>query len=118
MNSIASRILKTPEGPSEDQPWIELGPGSRKRTRAFSNGLLIEEIDRKCPDCGKPWPDMFVVHDPLWKEFGVGKGVICLGCFESRMGRKLIVTDLKPCGANAIALQIAGQPDIAESEND
>ena len=56
----------------------------------------------KCTDCGcKPW-DMgedFYVRDGLWiTSMPVKKrdDVICLGCFEKRLGRKLTRNDFQP----------------------
>lgn len=114
-------VKRPPDGNSVDSPWVEFGPGTRKRTRTFSNGLVIEEKDVQCPDCGKPWPDMFIVKDHLWREFGVGKGLICLNCFERRLGRKIVPTDLQPCGCTRLALRLAGMLDengITEKTND
>lgn len=55
----------------------------------------------KCTDCGcKPW-DMgedFYVCDGLWVLVMPKKkrdNIICIGCFEERLGRKLRRTDFK-----------------------
>lgn len=35
----------------------------------------------------------YMVHDHIWKEFGVGDGFLCIGCLEDRLGRKLTPLD-------------------------
>ncbi|MFA6234975.1 MAG: hypothetical protein WC824_12455 [Bacteroidota bacterium] len=86
--------------------WKEIGLGSRKRIRAFPDGLVIEELDRVCPDCGQSFPNPFMVQDSLWEEYGIGKGVLCFQCFEKRLGRKLVPSDLKPCPIMELALRM------------
>ena len=108
--TVSYRIKKLPEGTPVDSTWKATGPGRRKRTRTYPNGLVTEEQECVCPDCGKPWPDQFIVHNYLWKEFGVGYGVLCFQCFEKRMGRKLTVFDLKACSINGLAFRMAGFP--------
>lgn len=57
-----------------------------------------------CVDCEKyalkEVKDYFIVTDNLWKEFGVGKGLLCWGCFEKRMGRSFALKDFHKCRAN------------------
>jgi hypothetical protein len=38
-----------------------------------------------------------MVKDHIWEEFGVGKGMLCVECFEKRLGRKLEPYDLSYC---------------------
>lgn len=52
----------------------------------------------RCADCNRR-ADSYMVHDALWSRVGVGDGVLCLECLESRLGRPLGVDDLKLCGA-------------------
>lgn len=33
------------------------------------------------------------VHTVLWKQYGNGKGILCMKCFEKRLGRKLLPDD-------------------------
>lgn len=43
----------------------------------------------------------YMVHDELWAAHGNGKGILCVGCFEARLGRSLEIGDLKPVPLNA-----------------
>jgi hypothetical protein len=36
-----------------------------------------------------------MVQDQLWYEFGVGKGYLCLPCFEKSLGRRLELEDFQ-----------------------
>jgi hypothetical protein len=42
----------------------------------------------------------FMVIDTLWNKYGVDKDFLCVDCFEKRIGRKLIGSDLMPCFVN------------------
>lgn len=57
-----------------------------------------------CVDCGTNTriylKDYYMVTDKLWRENGVGRDMLCVGCFESRLGRKLEKEDLTPCMLN------------------
>jgi len=55
-----------------------------------------------CFDCQKKIKPVryFMVHDPLWEEFGVGRDFLCVDCFEKRLGRKLNKSDLTKCFVN------------------
>jgi len=50
-----------------------------------------------CVDCGKyaikHKEDYFMATDASWKEYGVGRGMLCLTCFTKRLGRELKVED-------------------------
>ena len=52
-----------------------------------------------CVDCGMPHFHqlMFRVHDQLWAEYAPSiDALLCLPCFEKRLGRRLDKTDLTP----------------------
>ena len=56
-----------------------------------------------CVDCGKyalHGEDYFMARDPLWKKAGVGRGVLCLNCFEKRLARKLKAKDFNNAPVN------------------
>lgn len=57
-----------------------------------------------CVDCKKyalkDIADYFIVTDDLWKEFGVGRGLLCWTCFEDRIGRSFEKEDFNDCPAN------------------
>lgn len=60
-----------------------------------------------CCDCGvdawRQWDaeqgceahEDFYVHDELWRAVCPDNGVICIGCFEQRLGRQLTGADFK-----------------------
>lgn len=51
-----------------------------------------------CPCCGKENPNLVMIKHELWKQTGL-KGWVCFSCIEKRLGRKLTLEDLQPCGA-------------------
>jgi hypothetical protein len=42
----------------------------------------------------------FMVHKHLWEKNGVGTDFLCVDCFEKRLSRRLIATDLMECFVN------------------
>jgi hypothetical protein len=42
----------------------------------------------------------FMVTNQLWEKHGVGKKMLCMDCFEIRIGRKLTGEDLLDCFVN------------------
>jgi hypothetical protein len=79
------------EQTSESWRCIDCGtntaPGCRGRAeleQAFRHHYAVEEtIDDHS--------EVYMVHDPVWKEGGMGPwdGCLCIGCLEKRLGRKL-----------------------------
>jgi hypothetical protein len=61
-----------------------------------SDWVSLPKVHRpKCPDCGEPWPMMFVVKPGLWKRHSKGKDETpCMWCFCDRLGRNLRASDL------------------------
>lgn len=59
-----------------------------------------------CVDCGKDtWDnprDYYMVKDKVWNKYGLRdvRGMICVGCFESRLGHKLKITEITLCPLN------------------
>lgn len=70
-----------------------------------------------CDDCGvdtTPEPpagwEYYMVHDPVWAAAGmpvpddpegfVGEGILCIGCLEKRLGRKLTPDDFTGAPVN------------------
>lgn len=39
----------------------------------------------------------FYVEDDLWRQYGV-EGMLCIGCFEKRLGREMVRADFKGVG--------------------
>jgi hypothetical protein len=53
-----------------------------------------------CADCSESYPSLFMVHDWLWQKYGQGDAVLCLGCFEARLGRDVVQEDLTAVPVN------------------
>lgn len=56
-----------------------------------------------CRDCGINTiaiREYYMVQKPLWNEHGVTKGMLCIGCLEKRMGRKLVPADFTDARIN------------------
>lgn len=60
--------------------------------------------DYTCKDCGINTRlgkvNFYSVTDELWKEYGVGRGMLCLECFRKRLGRDFKKEDFPPCFLN------------------
>jgi hypothetical protein len=39
--------------------------------------------------------EYYFVTDEIWKQAGAGKGMLCIGCLEERLGRQLRFNDFK-----------------------
>ena len=46
----------------------------------------------KCGECGKDFR-MFMVKNFLWESAGLREEMICMNCFEEKIGRKLKLKD-------------------------
>jgi len=46
-------------------------------------------------DCGEKYPNIYMVHDKLWLSVAHKKAILCLSCFQKRLGRKVTRDDLK-----------------------
>lgn len=56
-----------------------------------------------CKDCGLDTLDeYYMVHDAIWKQSGLPPlgGILCIGCLETRIGRKLVGSDFTACPVN------------------
>ena len=57
----------------------------------------MNRTNAECGDCGgSPWP-AFVVLDELWLAVCEKPELLCLSCFEKRLGRDVFLSDLKEC---------------------
>jgi hypothetical protein len=57
-----------------------------------------------CPDCGvntETIGEHYVVEDPDWQAAGAPKGMLCIGCLEARLKRRLTLADFRQPEANA-----------------
>ena len=52
-----------------------------------------------CPEC-KGKVIVYMVHDHVWEEGGAGNEIICLDCFERRIGRQIAWYDLTEAVCN------------------
>lgn len=83
-----------------DQPLKEIRPGVKRRSVKHV-GETYSETLRYCADCGI---ECFstehimcpIVLDELWKIVAPNNGILCLLCFEKRLGREIKSSDLKP----------------------
>lgn len=86
--TILKRLVKTKRG------WDIVFMTNPKLLRGYKKPDVLS-----CYDCGSsPW-DMgedFYVNDKLWKQVMPLDGIICIGCFEKRLGRQLTKKDFKP----------------------
>lgn len=73
----------------------------------------------RCEDCGactctRHLREYFMVTDAIWRKHGVPwrratvSGMLCIGCLEARMGRRLTRADFTDCKLNT-------EPGIARS---
>lgn len=95
----------------QNLPWEEVPhrPGFRRRSVVLSDGSKIEDTEHYCPDCHDLWPEPFIAKQNLWQQYGNENGILCVPCFEIRMGRRLTAEDLQTHPLiNALALHIAG----------
>lgn len=76
----------------ETKAWVLRRPGVCHR-QAVVFGIRFVQWDFFCQDCKTHDLDGFMVHDALWRSLCL-KGVICLSCFENRLGRKITKADL------------------------
>lgn len=57
----------------------------------------------RCTDCG--WgADAPMIREELWLSIADKKEVLCIGCTETRLGRRLTPSDLSRCLMNGAAL--------------
>jgi Protein of unknown function (DUF2695) len=59
-------------------------------------------IDFNCEDCGSDYGEYYMVQNDLWRAHGAGKGMLCIGCLEKRIGRKLCRQDFIDLPINKI----------------
>jgi hypothetical protein len=71
-----------------------------------------DDLTAPCHDCGintlpLAQPDRaeyYMVQHAIWDEFGPDKGYMCIGCLETRMGRKLNSADFLDVPVNDLAI--------------
>lgn len=57
--------------------------------------IEIMNKEFECLDCKKNTfhDEYYMVHDELWNKHVKGKGMLCIACLESRIGRELNSSD-------------------------
>jgi hypothetical protein len=63
-----------------------------------------------CLDCGVNTlfiDEYYMVQNSIWNKHGVDRGMLCIGCLEHRVGRRLEPDDFTDCPLN-IGKAIAG----------
>jgi hypothetical protein len=95
---IRGSVFMTPLCPGCEKPpdWGRIGrwlyfvrvlPTTPIRLWCFRLGLI-----RRCLDCRRgTWAESYMVHAHLWAAAGLAydDGCLCIGCLESRLGRRL-----------------------------
>jgi hypothetical protein len=78
-----------------------------------------------CHDCGNDFDEYsYVVHDAVWNASGLSDGLLCIGCLEARIGRRLCRDDFTDALLNrfterqSLRLQdrINGDPSLHHSD--
>jgi hypothetical protein len=59
-------------------------------------------VDFSCEACGSDYDEYYMVQNGIWKAYGAGGGMLCIGCLEKRMGRKLGRQDFNDLPLNEI----------------
>lgn len=47
-----------------------------------------------------------MLHDEVWLSIADSKTCLCLNHTERRLGREIILADLKPCAMNELAIRL------------
>lgn len=66
---------------------------------------LVSVRDPFCTTCDVNTMEVgeyYVVNHDLWKRYGVGKGMMCIGCLEDRLGRELNPSDFADAPINSM----------------
>ena len=83
---------------SEPESWacidcgVNTAPGFPNRgdvAKAFAEGRSIEAAI-------SDQSELYIVHDTVWSAAGMGDGCLCIGCLETRLGRRLCPVDFPP----------------------
>lgn len=72
----------------------------------LNNDKLKQRPNTICSDCKKNCHrierDYYMVKNRLWRKYGVRKNVLCMDCFEFRLGRQLKKSDFIKCFVNEL----------------
>lgn len=81
--------------------WFEPRPGAHLRTLLLK-GIEFQQWQLNCQVCCKPHYNGYMVLDPLWLDVmgKEGGGIICMSCFENKLGRPLTLEDMTDAPIN------------------
>lgn len=69
--------------------------------------VMAKDVDFDCADCGENTLDAaeyYMVHNHLWAASGASRDVmLCVGCLEARIGRRLNQRDFTSAPINSVA---------------
>ena len=102
MIDVHARILANAsiEDALRTAEWTE-HTGVRER-RAVVDGVEYRDRRVKCPYCGNPFPNSYVLQHWLWAVLGL-QGQPCIRCVEYKAGRRLVLQDFHPLdGTNGL----------------
>ena len=97
-------------GASEDGPFMcapcidtcsifVLRESDRRRFRELAREWAKQAETIFCADCGEDTDEIdegYFVNDDVWAQSGGGRKVLCIGCLEKRIGRRLNSRDFPP----------------------
>jgi|JI10StandDraft_1071094.scaffolds.fasta_scaffold80465_3 hypothetical protein len=66
---------------------------------------LVSVRDPFCTTCDVNTMEVgeyYMVDHALWNRYGVGKGMMCIGCLEDRLGRELVSSDFSDVPINTM----------------
>jgi hypothetical protein len=70
------------------------------RHRLAAARKITQDLVVCCEDCEGRIYDDYMVVDRLWRAYGVGRGHLCLDCFQRRLGRPLLPVDFTTARIN------------------
>ena len=67
-------------------------------------------VDFSCEDCEFNYDEYYMVQDDIWKAYGAGKGMLCIGCLEANQTRRNQngVTELASARSRGSVLHVSG----------
>ena len=69
---------------------------------ALQGGAWAVRPDFDCLDCGNSTvTEYYIVHDEIWP-LTDGAGLLCIGCLETRLRRRLTAADFTDAPVNAL----------------
>lgn len=90
------------------EDWTVIAPGVKERTIQLGK-YKGKQVSHYCQDCLTPFPEMFMVRNQLWQQMGLD-GLICIDCFERRLGRPLTRRDFSSAPINKFLLRPPMEP--------